>query len=414
MNASNLTPSQRKRKFMFFPMTSVIAHSSHALETAKVLRARGHDVVFAGRLADQGRSRTHMIEDNGFRIVHAEEPNFEYIWDAILKWGFAGMYIEFSRPRKWADFDAIMESQIRAIKDEQPDAVIGCGALTISNAAYVAGVPALNIHNAYMVDFVLRHAYFRYWWHWYDWNFLAPQRRAVYKRHGVKPVRAIDLYRGAPLLSPDIPGLYETSRYFHNAKQIGPILFDFPAPLPEWFGELDDGTPNIYITMGSTGSFDSFLKRSYRALSTLPYRFIVTTAGQVSDDTLRNSPKNFRFTKYAPGAELLRHCAAMIFHGGNGSMYQALAAGVPMLAIPTHVEQVLNSRIAARAGFCKWILKQRATTAGFAGVVRDIVENNRYRDAARKYADEVRTMNGAVNAADECERIAAGATDCCV
>lgn len=396
----------RKRKFMFFPMSSVLAHVSHALETAKVLRARGHDVVFAGSTKENSRSRWSVVEREGFRVVEAGEPDFEYLWDALLKWGYLGLYIEFSRPKKWMPFGPIMESQVRAIKDEQPDVVIGAGALTMTSSAYAAGVPSLNIHNAYLIDFVLRHLYFRYWWLWYDWKFLAPQRLPVYKRYGKKPVRAMDLYRSVPLLSPDLPGLYETCAYFSNARQIGPILFDFPAPLPEWFGELDDGTPNVYITMGSTGRMDSFLRQAYEHLAKLPYRFVVTTAGQATEETVRMAPQNFRFAKYAPGAELLRHCAGLVFHGGNGSMYQALAAGVPMLAIPTHYEQVLNSNFAVRGGFCARLRMRKARTPALACAIRDIVEDPKYREAARRMQDIVRITNGATAAADACEHAA--------
>jgi len=391
---------------MFFPMSSVLAHVSHALEVARVLRSRGHDVVIAGSHGNGGRSRLNLVEQDGFRVVDADEPDFDHVWNALLKWRFLGLYIEFSRPQRWAPFETIMESQIRAIKDEQPDVVIGTGALTMSNAAYAAGVPALNIHNAYMINFVFSHLYFRYWWLWYDWKFLSGQRQRVYKRYGVKPVRATDPYRSVPLLSPDLPGLYETCPYFHNVQQIGPILFDFPAPLPEWFGELDDGTPNVYVTMGSTGRFDSFLKNAFQHLARLPYRFIVTTAGQIAEETMRLAPANFRFAKYAPGAELLRHCSALVFHGGNGSMYQALAAGVPMLAIPTHYEQVLNSNIGIRAGFCKRLPARKAGTPALARAIQDVIENGAYRNAATRLAETVRNTNGAVKAADLCERAA--------
>ena len=391
---------------MFFPMSSVIAHVSHPLEVAKVLRARGHEIVFAGQRKDMKRSRFRVVEEEGFRIVHADEPNFDYIWDALMKWNVWALHIEFSRPWRWAPVEAIMESQIRAIKDEQPDVVIGAGTITMSNVAYAMKLPALNLHNAYLIDRILSRPYFRYWWMGYDRFHFAGPRGRVYKRCGVKPARAVDVYRSAPLLSPDLPGLYRTGRYLHNVRQVGPILFDFPAPLPEWFDELEDGTPNVYVTMGSTGRFDSFLRKSFAQFAAMPYRFVVTTAGQIAEDTMRNAPANFRFTKYAPGARILPHCAAMIFHGGNGSMYQALAAGVPMLSIPTHYEQEMNTKIAVRAGFCKRLPPRKAGTDALSRALREVLETDRYRAAAMRIAERVRSTNGAANAADICEQIA--------
>ena len=91
--------------------------------------------------------------------------------------------------------------------------------------------------------------------------------------------------------------------------------------------------------MDRPGLLDPLLQRSYPALAKTSYRFIVTTSGQVSEATMVAAPPNFRFARHAPGSKLLERSAALVFHGGNGTMYQALAAGVPMLALPSHLEQ---------------------------------------------------------------------------
>jgi MGT family glycosyltransferase len=186
----------------------------------------------------------------------------------------------------------------------------------------------------------------------------------------------------------------------------GPILFDYPAPMPEWIDELDDGTPNVYITMGSTGVVYDAVRASFEALAKLPYRFIVTTGGQVNRDAFGDIPRNFRVTAFAPGNAILARARALVFHGGNGSMYQALQHGVPMLAIPTHNEQRINARIAERHGFCRLLEFRRAQNGELRDAIVSVVENESSRSAAQRMAESVRASNGAATTAERIERIA--------
>lgn len=107
----------------------------------------------------------------------------------------------------------------------------------------------------------------------------------------------------------------------------------------------------------------------------LPYRFVVTTANQVSEETARMAPANFRLCTYAPGSKLLEKCRAMIFHGGNGSMYQVLAAGVPMLALPSHQEQGLITNFAVDRGYCIRMHARWFRTNALINNLRELIDN---------------------------------------
>ena len=96
----------------------------------------------------------------------------------------------------------------------------------------------------------------------------------------------------------------------------------------------------------------------------------------------------------------------MIFHGGNGSMYQALAAGVPMLALPSHQEQGLITNFAVDRGYCIRMHARWFRTNALINNLRELIDNPKYREAAKRYSEDVRTTNGAANAADLFERLA--------
>ena len=396
----------RRYKFMFAPLTWVLAHTSRCLEIAKELRARGHEVIFLGEDPDHPRSKLQLVREEGFRIVRAREPFQPYGWDRFEKYGFLISGWDLLRLRNWVPLQEIIEDQVRALECERPHLIIGDASVSASTAAYIAGIPAAGIMNGYASHFLTSSCLYHPALQVYDRIHLAPIRRRAFHTFGKQPINALRLLRSIPLVSPDLEGLYENPSYFPHYHTVGPIFAEHPSPLPKWYGELDDGKTNVYITMGSTGFLDAFLRRTYDALSKLPYRFVVTTANQVMEETARMAPANFRLCTYAPGSKLLEKCRAMIFHGGNGSMYQALAAGVPMLALPSHQEQGLITNFAVDRGYCIRMHARWFRTNALMKNLRELIDNPKYREAAQGYSGPVRTTNGAVNAAEFFERLA--------
>jgi len=57
---------------------------------------------------------------------------------------------------------------------------------------------------------------------------------------------------------------------------------------------------------------------------------------------IKDAPRNFFITDYAPGSKIMQKSDVVICHGGNGTIYQAMSQGVPIIGIPTHFEQEFN------------------------------------------------------------------------
>ena len=376
-----------------------------------MLRDQGHDVVFAGADIDHPKSNLRLARDEGFRVEHAEEPNIAYMMDRYQAFGAYSGILDLSRPQRWAPVDKILISQVRLIEREAPTMVVGAQTMTLNLAAHVTGIPCAGILNSYLLRTYSTNLIIRQYLVGLERGQFGTLRKRALKELGHPDIDPLPLFKKMPLLCPDAPELLQDAPFFDHVHGIGPIIFEHPSPLPDWMDELEDGTPNVYIGMGSTGRFDLFLRKCYSGLSKLPYRFIVTTGGLVADETVRNAPDNFRFTKFAPGSELLKHCRAMIFHGGNGTMYQGLANGVPMVAVPSHIEQGVNARMGKKAGFAirvrPWI--------GFAprikrAVVR-VVEDPQYRAVAERIAKTIDPQAAPKIAAALLERYANGSED---
>jgi UDP:flavonoid glycosyltransferase YjiC (YdhE family) len=392
-------------KFILFPLGALLAHVGRLVEIGEVLRARGHDVVFAGNLAHP-RTRLHFAQQRGFRVVQAPEADHSYAWKRFIRYGWTITAWDLLRHQKWAPLDAILEGQVELIRTEKPDMVVGDGSISVSNAAYIAGIPAAGVMNAYVTRFLGPTSIFMPMI--YAWNRLHLERLRgrIYRRHGKRRVDAFRLVRSVPLISPDLAELHPSPPGWPNWHTVGPIISEPVSPLPDWYDELDDGRENIYISMGSTAVLDQVLRRTYSALGKMKYRFLLTTGGQTSDETLAMAPANFRIAKYAPGGRLAAKSTCLIFHGGNGTMYQGLTHGLPMLALPTTLEQAINADVCVARGFALKMRPRRVKGEALAANLRLLLANGRYREAARSYIDPVRNARGAERAADILEETA--------
>jgi UDP:flavonoid glycosyltransferase YjiC (YdhE family) len=397
---------KRRLKVMMFPLGYLLAHVTRLVEVAHALQARGHEVVFVGEDPANPRSRLGFAERSGFRLIRGMEPNHAFAWDRFEKYGWPITAWDLLTLHRWAPLDKILDNHVGIIKQERPDLIMGDASITVSTAGYITGVPACGVMNGYNTKFMEPWSPFLPMIHAWDALHLQWLRRPVYRKHGVAPANAVRLMQSMPMMSPDLDSLYEEPKYWRSFHTIGPIVHDLPCEIPDWFSELDDGKTNVYITMGTTGLLDRFLRKAYEPLSKLPYRFLVTTGGQASDETVAMAPPNFRMSKYAPGMELMSKSQALIYHGGNGTMYQALAHGVPMIVLPSHLEQELSARIAVKHGFGLRMSPRRLRPEKLVRKLDLILREPRFREAAERYSQPTRASRGAERAADLAEQLA--------
>ena len=87
-------------------------------------------------------------------------------------------------------------------------------------------------------------------------------------------------------------------------------------------------------------------------------------------------------------------------------MYQGLAHGLPMLALPATLEQAINAGVCVARGFALKMRPRRVKGEALAANLRRLLANGRYREAAQSYIDPVRNARGAERAADILEQTA--------
>ncbi|MFI6958162.1 glycosyltransferase [Nocardia sp. NPDC050408] len=101
-----------------------------------------------------------------------------------------------------------------------------------------------------------------------------------------------------------------------------------------------------------------------------------------------NLPGNVRTVGWIALHAVLPTCTAMVNHGGAGSVYAALRAGIPQLATPAPGDRRWNAVSVHRRGAGIAVLGRTITAAHLHTLITDA----RLADAARAVAAEVATM----------------------
>jgi UDP:flavonoid glycosyltransferase YjiC (YdhE family) len=115
---------------------------------------------------------------------------------------------------------------------------------------------------------------------------------------------------------------------------------------PATLGAGDTSLPLVYVTLGSSGD-QSALSAVLAGLEKLPLRGLLATAGRPAP---RGLPASFTHADYVPGDLVARQSRFVITNGGSSTGYQALMAGVPVLGIPSNLDQYLAMQAITRAG----------------------------------------------------------------
>ncbi|HEU4324864.1 MAG TPA: glycosyltransferase [Roseiflexaceae bacterium] len=236
----------------------------------------------------------------------------------------------------------------------------------------------------------------------------------------------LDALRAAHGLPPD-PGLAMPGRYLFLSP-FPPSYRDPAFPLPPgarvlrpaaraeatppvrpWTPALPDA-PTIYFTLGTVFNVESgdLFERALAGLRQLPLNVIVTVGRELDPAVFGPQPAHIQIARYIPQAALLPHCAAVVSHGGSGSVMGTLAHGLPMVLLPMGADQPLNAARCAALGVARVLDALEATPADVRDAVAAVLADPRPRRAAERLRDEIAALPGPESAVPLLERLATG------
>jgi UDP:flavonoid glycosyltransferase YjiC (YdhE family) len=291
-----------------------------------------------------------------------------------------------------------VREDLKMIRDLAPQVIVGDMRLSLSISARLAGVPYIAIANA----------------HWSPYarpRFPVPEL-ALTKRLGVRmgqlvfsllrpflfahhalPLNRVRKEYGLPPLGlslsrmftdadetlyADLPELVPTFDRPAHHHYVGPILWSHETERPSWWDGLPADKPVVYVTLGSSGRSD-LLPMVLEALADLP---VVTVAATMGKMNLRRKPRNAWVGEYLPAEEAARLSDLVICNGGSATVYPALAAGVPVLGLPSNLDQYLTMSYVREAGAGDFVRSGQATVGAIKQAVCRILDSPDYKPRA--------------------------------
>jgi zeaxanthin glucosyltransferase len=241
---------------------------------------------------------------------------------------------------------------------------------------------------------------------------LAPMAE-VAKPYAEKAGLQIDWNDPAATIS-KLAVITQTPREFDFPNIPWPAKFHYAGPFHDDEGRKKVPFPWDKLTgeplvFASLGTLVNGLEYVYRiildAVRAVPGIQVVLAVGHNIDlDDLGPIPSNVLVVTSAPQIELLKRAALCITHAGLNTTLEALAQGVPMVAIPIGYDQPGAAARIAYHGVGEFVELRDLTVGRLAGLIQRVRTNRSYHEKARYLQKVIAQTRGLDLAADVIEK----------
>jgi len=217
-----------------------------------------------------------------------------------------------------------------------------------------------------------------------------------------------DEFRSSPFLT-RLPACLDASPFPDTWRYREPAAGPGGA-LPPWWP--NSGAPLVYVSLGTEVSGRPAAVEVYRAVinsvAGLDVRVLVSVGRDFDLSQLQGVPANVRVEPWVDQDNVLAEARLMVSHGGSGSVYGSLAAGVPVVVIPMFADHFANATAVVTAGAglqippgqdaeerhnLVWLEDiprlRRAIQAGLGEAIETVLSDGSYRHAAQAVAAEM-------------------------
>jgi UDP:flavonoid glycosyltransferase YjiC (YdhE family) len=393
-------------KILVQPYTHTLSHISRPLAIALELRKKGHDIIFTGE-----SNKARLITEEGFPIIPCYEPDPNVLFANIR----AGklQFVDNTVVEK------MIEADVQLYRDQKPDLVLTDGRFSSQISTHIAGIPHIAIVNVSSTEF-RAHPYIPF----FEWipeklvgqNTRQRQRldqinlylemrifdnvmsifKKLTKRYGLsKNITATNCLTGKDFtLLADIPEYFPTRNLPGDYRYIGPITWKTTSIPPSWWPPKLENKHCIYMTMGTTG-IGRFFHELYELFQQCDFVTIITTGGLV--EGLEQIEGKIYVEDYLDGDMVMEACDLVVCHGGNGTIYQALRHGKPIIGIPTIPDQKFNMRRVETLGVGRTLTIEEfdRNNQSLLNLINLILADSSYGKEAERLSD---TLKGYANA----------------
>ncbi|HXP20961.1 MAG TPA: glycosyltransferase [Streptosporangiaceae bacterium] len=187
---------------------------------------------------------------------------------------------------------------------------------------------------------------------------------------------------------------------------VGPALSGRPAGPDFPWDWLDPDRRHVLVTVGTmaeNNATDStnFYARAVGALRPLGDRVQGIVIGP--PDVIPDPPEHIVVASRVPLLELMPRLDAVVCHGGLNTVCEALSCGVPLVIAPLTRDQPINAAQVVAAGAGIRVKFGRVSPDQLRTAVLSVLDDPRFRVAARRLAEAFAAAGGAAEAARRIE-----------
>ena len=187
---------------------------------------------------------------------------------------------------------------------------------------------------------------------------------------------------GSYVLYPDIPEFVPAFNLPANHRYVGICQWTPPTAQPDWWDRMRlDPKPKVFVSLGSSGPLRAF-PALLKALSKLPVTVLVATSGR----PIAGLGPDVYVAGLLPFTETAGQSSVVVSHGGSGGLYPAIAAGTPVLGIPSNADQQLSTAVLEESGAGLGVRVEEASSRRLLRTLEGLLFDPKYRRTAQQWA----------------------------
>jgi MGT family glycosyltransferase len=132
---------------------------------------------------------------------------------------------------------------------------------------------------------------------------------------------------------------------------------------------------------------------------------VLSVGRNISRGDLGTVPSNTVVVETAPQIELLKRAALCITHAGLNTVLEALAQGVPMVALPIGYDQPGVAARITHHGVGEFMEIENLTAGGLSALIETVLSDPAYRERCECFRTLIAETRGLDIAADVIERV---------
>jgi MGT family glycosyltransferase len=238
------------------------------------------------------------------------------------------------------------------------------------------------------------------------WLRLAETAEELHAAHGLPRFQLGDMFcpdeklNLVPLtrqFQPDADSLDDRYLFFGPSVTDRGDAGDFPL-------DRLDGGRVLYASLGTAISRGSgaadFARLCFDAFAGSDWQVVLATGRGTDPGSLGEVPPNFLVRAYVPQLEVLARSDVFVTHGGVNSVMESVWYGVPLVALPHTIEQLMFAGRAAELGLGTWLEPGGVTAPALRDAVRTVAGDPGYRTRMADASAQAKAAGGHTRAAE--------------